>query len=112
MPHKVPGSGKAIPLFEKDGYFVSAVRNPLTAYAADVATTRRVIDARAGRGRRALLRRSRHQGAAVGAKNVNALVYLCALDGGRHDRGRPAHHDQDHGGHGVDESRTGTFGVI
>ena len=39
---------KVIPLLEKDGYYVTAVQIPLTAYAADVATTKRVIEAQTG----------------------------------------------------------------
>jgi len=39
---------KVIPLLEKDGYQVTAVQIPLTGYADDVATTRRVIAAQPG----------------------------------------------------------------
>jgi pimeloyl-ACP methyl ester carboxylesterase len=39
---------KVIPLLEKDGYYVTAVQIPLTSYADDVATTKRVIDAQTG----------------------------------------------------------------
>jgi uncharacterized membrane protein YgcG len=39
------GWGDVIPLLEKSGYNVIAVQNPLTSFADDVATTRRVIDA-------------------------------------------------------------------
>src|SRR5690348_14033535 len=35
-----------IPLLERDGYTVTAVQNPLTSVADDIATTRRAIDAR------------------------------------------------------------------
>ena len=38
--------GKVIALLEKAGYDVIAVQNPLTSFADDVATTRRVIDAK------------------------------------------------------------------
>ena len=37
--------GNVVALLEKDGYGVSAVQNPLTSFAEDVATTHRVIDA-------------------------------------------------------------------
>src|SRR5260221_11017272 len=37
-----------IPLLEQDGYTVTAVQNPLTSAADDVATTKRVIDAQPG----------------------------------------------------------------
>src|SRR3989442_7740315 len=37
-----------IPLLEQDGYGVIAVQNPLTSFADDVATTKRVIDAQKG----------------------------------------------------------------
>src|SRR5258708_40003343 len=37
-----------IPLLEQDGYKVTAVQNPLTSAADDVATTKRVIDAQPG----------------------------------------------------------------
>jgi pimeloyl-ACP methyl ester carboxylesterase len=37
---------RVIPLLERDGYPVVAVQNPLTAFDADVANTRRVIAAR------------------------------------------------------------------
>jgi pimeloyl-ACP methyl ester carboxylesterase len=39
---------KIIPLLDKDGYYVTAVQIPLTSYADDVATTKRVIDAQTG----------------------------------------------------------------
>ena len=39
---------KVIPMLEKDGYYVTAVQIPLTGYADDVATTKRLIDAQAG----------------------------------------------------------------
>ncbi len=39
---------RVIPLLERDGYPVVAVQNPLTAFDADVANTRRVIDAQPG----------------------------------------------------------------
>ena len=39
---------KVIPLLQRDGYEVTAVQMPLTAYADDVATTKRVIAAQGG----------------------------------------------------------------
>src|SRR5690349_15625432 len=44
------GSGwrNVIPLLEKDGYTVTAVQNPLTSLADDVAATRRAIEAQKG----------------------------------------------------------------
>jgi pimeloyl-ACP methyl ester carboxylesterase len=70
-----------IPLLEQDGYTVTAVQNPLTSVAEDVATTKRVIDAQAGPvvvvghsyGGVAMT------GAAAGNPNVKALVYLAAF---------------------------------
>jgi pimeloyl-ACP methyl ester carboxylesterase len=70
-----------IPLLEQDGYTVTAVQNPLTSVAEDVATTKRVIDAQTGPvvvvghsyGGVAMT------GAAAGNPNVKALVYLAAF---------------------------------
>lgn len=77
------GSGwnRVISMLEKDGYNVIAVQNPLTSYADDVATTRRVIDAQ--RGSVVLVGHS-YGGAvitkaAAGASNVRALVYIAAF---------------------------------
>src|SRR2546430_2130752 len=39
---------KVIPILQRDGYTVIAVQNPLTSLAADVETTKRVIDAQTG----------------------------------------------------------------
>lgn len=39
---------KVIPLLEGDGYAVTAVQNPLTSLADDVATTRRAVEAQQG----------------------------------------------------------------
>src|SRR5712691_10661338 len=39
---------KVIPILQRDGYTVIAVQNPLTSFAADVETTKRVLDAQAG----------------------------------------------------------------
>jgi pimeloyl-ACP methyl ester carboxylesterase len=72
---------KVIPLLEKDGYQVIAVQNPLTSFADDVATTRRVIDAQKGS---VVVVGHSYGGAvittaAVGASNVKALVYVAAF---------------------------------
>jgi pimeloyl-ACP methyl ester carboxylesterase len=70
-----------IPLLEKDGYHVIAVQNPLTSFAEDVATTRRVIEAQQGE---VILVGHSYGGAvitsaAVGCANVKALVYVAAF---------------------------------
>ena len=75
------GWGEVIPLLEKAGYDVIAVQNPLTTYADDVATTRRVIDAQKNP---VVLVGHSYGGAvitkaAVGATNVRALVYVTAF---------------------------------
>lgn len=75
------GWGDVIPLLERDGYEVIAVQNPLTSYADDVATTRRVIDAQ--KKPVVLVGHSYGgaviTGAAAGAANVKALVYVAAF---------------------------------
>jgi len=73
--------GDVITLLEKDGYRVIAVQNPLTSFADDVATTRRVIDAQDGP---VVLVGHSYGGAvitsaALGAGNVSALVYIAAF---------------------------------
>jgi len=73
--------GDVITLLEKDGYRVIAVQNPLTSFADDVATTRRVIDAQDGS---VILVGHSYGGAvitsaALGAGNVSALVYIAAF---------------------------------
>ena len=77
------GSGWAhvIPLLERDGYYVIAVQNPLTSLAADVETTKRVIDAQTGP---TVVVGHSYGGAvitaaAAGNPNVKALVYLAAF---------------------------------
>jgi pimeloyl-ACP methyl ester carboxylesterase len=75
------GWGEVIPLLEKEGYDVIAVQNPLSTYADDVATTRRVIDAQK---RPVVLVGHSYggaviTGAAAGATNVKALVYVAAF---------------------------------
>src|SRR6266576_3458466 len=52
---------KVIPILQRDGYTVIAVQNPLTSLAADVETTKRLVDA------------------AAGSANVKALVYVAAF---------------------------------
>lgn len=73
--------GDVIPQLEKDDYEVIAVQNPLTSYTDDVTTTRRVIDAQTGPV--VLVGHSYGgavmTGAAVGAANVKALVYVAAF---------------------------------
>src|SRR5262249_44267891 len=75
------GWGDVIPLVEQGGYDVIAVQNPLTSYSDDVATTRRVIDAQTGPV--VLVGHSYGgaviTGAALGASNVKALVYVAAF---------------------------------
>jgi pimeloyl-ACP methyl ester carboxylesterase len=77
------GSGwsHVIPLLEKSGYTVTAVQNPLTSLADDVATTKRVVDAQ--KGPVVLVGHSYGgaviTGAAIGNANVKALVYIAAF---------------------------------
>src|SRR6185369_10565315 len=73
--------GNVIPLVEQAGYDVIAVQNPLTSYAEDVATTRRVIDAQAGP---VVVVGHSYGGAVItaaaqDAPNVTALVYIAAF---------------------------------
>jgi pimeloyl-ACP methyl ester carboxylesterase len=77
------GSGwrNVIPLLEKDGYMVTAVQNPLTSLADDVATTRRAIEAQK---RPVVLVGHSYGGvvitaAAVQTTNVKAVVYIAAF---------------------------------
>lgn len=75
------GWGRVISILESDGYHVSAVENPLSSLEADVATTKRVVDAQTGP--TVLVGHSYGgsviSGAAVGAPNVKALVYVAAF---------------------------------
>jgi pimeloyl-ACP methyl ester carboxylesterase len=77
------GSGwsEVIPLLDKDGYTVTAVQNPLTSIADDIATTKRVIDAQ--KGPIVVVGHSYGgaviTGAAAGNANVKALVYVSAF---------------------------------
>jgi pimeloyl-ACP methyl ester carboxylesterase len=75
------GWGNVIPLLEQEGYNVTAVQNPLTSFADDVASTRRVIDAQSGP---VILVGHSYGGAVIttaarGAANVKALVYIAAF---------------------------------
>src|SRR5262245_16306565 len=70
-----------IPILERDGYNVIAVENPLTSFAADVETTKRLIDAQQGP---VVVVGHSYGGAVIteaAADNVNvkALVYLSAF---------------------------------
>lgn len=75
------GWQEVIPLLEEKGYPVIAVQNPLISLANDVETTRRVIDAQPGPvivvghsyGGAVI------SGAAAGATNVKALVFVAAF---------------------------------
>src|SRR6186997_271863 len=70
-----------IPLLERDGFAVTAVQNPLTSLADDIATTQRAIDAQ--KGPVVLVGHSYGgaviTGAAAGRKHVKALVYVAAF---------------------------------
>src|SRR6266850_269414 len=72
---------KVIPILQRDGYTVIAVQNPLTSFAADVETTKRVVDGQAGP---VVLVGHSYGGAvitqaAAGNANVKALVYVAAF---------------------------------
>jgi pimeloyl-ACP methyl ester carboxylesterase len=70
---------KVIPLLQKDGYTVTAVQDPMTAYADDVATTRRVIEAQPGP---VVLVGHSYGGAVISGAatdKVKALVYVAAF---------------------------------
>jgi pimeloyl-ACP methyl ester carboxylesterase len=73
--------GDVIPRLEKNGYNVTAVQNPLTSFADDVAVTRRLIDAQP---EPVVLVGHSYGGAVIttaarGASNVKALVYIAAF---------------------------------
>jgi pimeloyl-ACP methyl ester carboxylesterase len=77
------GSGwyRVIPLLEQDGYTVTAVQNPLTSLADDVAATRRVIESQPGP---VVLVGHSYGGAvitaaAAGLPKVKSLVYVAAF---------------------------------
>jgi pimeloyl-ACP methyl ester carboxylesterase len=78
------GWGRVITALEKDGYTVTAVQNPLTSFADDVATTKRLIDAQTGN---VVVVAHSYGGAvmtaaAAGNTKVKALVYIAALGPG------------------------------
>jgi pimeloyl-ACP methyl ester carboxylesterase len=78
------GWQELIPLLQKEGYKVIAVQNPLDELAHDVATTKRVIDAETGRGRKVVAVGHSYggaviSGAAAGNAGVKALVYVAAF---------------------------------
>src|SRR3989449_4495345 len=72
---------RVIPILQRDGYTVIAVQNPLTSLAADVETTKRVVDAQTG----SVVPVGHSYGGAViteaaaGSANVKALVYIAAF---------------------------------
>jgi len=70
-----------IPLLEKDGYTVTAVQNPMTSLADDIATTKRAIEFQKGP---VVLVGHSYGGmvitaAAAQTTNVKALVYIAAF---------------------------------
>src|SRR6476469_4323306 len=75
------GWGDVIRALQKKGYDVTAVENPLSSYADDVATTKRLIDAQ--KGPVVVVAHSYGgaviSGAAAANPNVKALVYLAAF---------------------------------
>jgi len=74
------GWADVIRALQKKGYDVTAVQNPLSSYAADVATTKRVIDAQKGP---TVVVAHSYGGAvmsgAADGPNVKALVYVAAF---------------------------------
>jgi pimeloyl-ACP methyl ester carboxylesterase len=77
------GWQKVIAILQQRGYSVTAVENPLTSLATDVATTKRAIAALAAKGPLVVVGHSYGgaviTGAAVGAPQVKALVYINAF---------------------------------
>lgn len=77
------GWQKVIALLQDRGYSVTAVENPLTSLAADVATTKRAIAALAAKGPLVVVGHSYGgaviTGAAVDVPQVKALVYINAF---------------------------------
>ena len=72
---------KIIPIFEDEGFTVTAVQNPLRSLAEDIATTKRVIEAQKGD---IVLVGHSYGGsvitdAAAGSDKVKALVYVAAF---------------------------------
>jgi len=77
------GWQRVIPPLEEQGYVVTAVQNPMTSLANDIATTKRVLDAEAQKGPVIVVGHSYGgaviTGAAAGNPNVKALVYIAAF---------------------------------
>jgi pimeloyl-ACP methyl ester carboxylesterase len=75
------GWQRVIAILQRDGYPVLAVQNPLVSFAADVQTTKRLIDAQKG----PVVAVGHSYGGAViteaaaGNANVKALVYIAAF---------------------------------
>src|SRR2546428_8960421 len=72
---------RVIPILQRDGYTVIAVQNPLTSLAADVETTKRVVDAQTGS---VVLVGHSYGGAviteaAAGGAHGEGLVYIAAF---------------------------------
>jgi len=70
---------KVIPLLQKDGYTVTAVQNPMSSYADDVATTKRVIESQTGP---VVLVGHSYGGMVISGAatdKVKALVYIAAF---------------------------------
>ncbi|HEY4305492.1 MAG TPA: alpha/beta hydrolase [Gemmatimonadaceae bacterium] len=74
------GWQRVIPLLVRDGYKVTAVENPLTSLAEDIATTKRLIDAQQGP---VVVVGHSYGGTvmsgAATSPNVKALVYIAAF---------------------------------
>lgn len=75
------GWDRVIPILQRDGYYVTAVENPLESLQGDVANTKRVLDAQSGP---VVLVGHSYGGAvitaaAVGDPKVKALVYVAAI---------------------------------
>ena len=77
------GWQKVIAILQQRGYSVTAVENPLSSLATDVATTKRAIAALAAKGPLVVVGHSYGgaviTGAAVGIPQVKALVYINAF---------------------------------
>ena len=75
------GWQRVIPILQRDGYYVTAVENPLQSLEGDVANTRRVVDSQ--KGPVVLVGHSYGgaviTGAAADNPKVKALVYLAAF---------------------------------
>src|SRR5207247_2062243 len=76
---------RVIPILQRDGYNVIAVQNPLTSLAADVETTKRVVDAQTGP---VVLVGHSYGGAVISAaaarsSNAKPLVHIAAFGAGR-----------------------------